>query len=130
MVTDGAGEFRRAFADLFAPHTATAPSRSETNSVAERNIQSLSNCVRALLEQSGLEQLFWPYVARDAALSLNIREDAGGNRLESCDTGRSGRALRRRLDAGCLSCRPYQQAQEGAAAGTCAEAGLLDDRLG
>eukprot|EP00969_Alexandrium_andersonii_P213689 9436243-Alexandrium_andersonii.AAC.1 len=31
MVTDGAGEFRRAFTDLFIPHTTTTPGRSETN---------------------------------------------------------------------------------------------------
>eukprot|EP00969_Alexandrium_andersonii_P123358 5451416-Alexandrium_andersonii.AAC.1 len=56
MTTDGAGEFRRAFADLFIPHTTTAPGRSETNGAADRNIQSVSNCARALLEQSGLER--------------------------------------------------------------------------
>eukprot|EP00969_Alexandrium_andersonii_P144841 6404644-Alexandrium_andersonii.AAC.1 len=31
MITDGAGEFRRAFTDLFIPHTTTTPGRSETN---------------------------------------------------------------------------------------------------
>eukprot|EP00969_Alexandrium_andersonii_P021937 960324-Alexandrium_andersonii.AAC.1 len=66
MVSDGAGEFRRAFTDLFIPHTTTTPGRSETNGVAERNIQNLSNCVRSLLEQSGLEHFFWPYAARAA----------------------------------------------------------------
>eukprot|EP00969_Alexandrium_andersonii_P069425 3062670-Alexandrium_andersonii.AAC.1 len=39
VITDGAGEFRRAFADLFIPHTTTTPSRSETNGVAERSAQ-------------------------------------------------------------------------------------------
>eukprot|EP00969_Alexandrium_andersonii_P105860 4670437-Alexandrium_andersonii.AAC.1 len=37
MITDGAGEFRRAFADLFISHTTTTQGRSETNGVAERN---------------------------------------------------------------------------------------------
>eukprot|EP00969_Alexandrium_andersonii_P368681 15473456-Alexandrium_andersonii.AAC.1 len=39
VIADGAGEFRRAFADLFVPHTTTTPGRSETTGVAERNIQ-------------------------------------------------------------------------------------------
>eukprot|EP00969_Alexandrium_andersonii_P290099 12822358-Alexandrium_andersonii.AAC.1 len=63
MITDGAGEFRRAFTDLFVPHATATPGRSETNGVAGRNIQGLSKCVRAPLEQSGLEQFFWPFVA-------------------------------------------------------------------
>eukprot|EP00969_Alexandrium_andersonii_P332475 14692496-Alexandrium_andersonii.AAC.1 len=56
----------------------TTPGRSETNGVAERNIQNLSNCVRALLEQSGLEHFFWPCAARAAAFALNIRKDDDG----------------------------------------------------
>eukprot|EP00969_Alexandrium_andersonii_P185086 8176514-Alexandrium_andersonii.AAC.1 len=60
------------------PHTTTTPGRSENNGVAERSIQNLSNCVRALLEQSGLEHFFWPYAARAAAFSLNIRQDSDG----------------------------------------------------
>eukprot|EP00969_Alexandrium_andersonii_P300012 13262756-Alexandrium_andersonii.AAC.1 len=78
MATDRVGEFRRVFAYLVSPHTTTAPSRSETNGVAERNIQSLSNCIRAPLGQSGLELFFWPFAARAAAFALNIREDAEG----------------------------------------------------
>eukprot|EP00969_Alexandrium_andersonii_P239414 10569221-Alexandrium_andersonii.AAC.1 len=78
MIADGAGEFRRAFTNLFVPHATTTPGRSETNVVAERSIQSLTNCVRALLEQSGLEHFFWPYAARAAAFSLNIRQASDG----------------------------------------------------
>eukprot|EP00969_Alexandrium_andersonii_P224301 9906206-Alexandrium_andersonii.AAC.1 len=71
--TDGAIEYRRAARDMFLPHSTSAPGRSETNAIAERNVQSLATCVRALLEQSGLEQAFWPYAARAAAHALNTR---------------------------------------------------------
>eukprot|EP00969_Alexandrium_andersonii_P306090 13530884-Alexandrium_andersonii.AAC.1 len=48
VITGGAGEFRRAFADLFIPRATATPGRSETDGVAERNIQSLSNCLGAV----------------------------------------------------------------------------------
>eukprot|EP00969_Alexandrium_andersonii_P350008 15432325-Alexandrium_andersonii.AAC.1 len=54
--TDGAIEYHRVARDMFLPHSASVPGRFETNAIAERNVQSLSTCVRALLEQSGLEQ--------------------------------------------------------------------------
>eukprot|EP00969_Alexandrium_andersonii_P134693 5959053-Alexandrium_andersonii.AAC.1 len=47
---DGAIEYRRAAWDMFLPHSTSVPGRPETNAIAERNVQSLSTCIRALLE--------------------------------------------------------------------------------
>eukprot|EP00969_Alexandrium_andersonii_P184201 8138669-Alexandrium_andersonii.AAC.1 len=48
--TDGAIEHRRMARDMFLPRSTSVPGRSETNAITERNVQSLSTCVRALLE--------------------------------------------------------------------------------
>eukprot|EP00969_Alexandrium_andersonii_P110622 4881653-Alexandrium_andersonii.AAC.1 len=62
---------------------------SETNGAAERSIQSLSKCARALLGQSGLGHFFWPYAAYAAAFSLDIRPGAEGKSAR--ERGRGGR---------------------------------------
>eukprot|EP00969_Alexandrium_andersonii_P071237 3145006-Alexandrium_andersonii.AAC.1 len=49
---DGARENRRAALDLVQPMATSIPGRHETNAIAERTVQSLSACVRVLLEQS------------------------------------------------------------------------------
>eukprot|EP00969_Alexandrium_andersonii_P300193 13271298-Alexandrium_andersonii.AAC.1 len=56
ILTDGAIEYRRMARGMFRPRSTSVPGRSETNAIAERNAPSPSTCVRALLEQSGLEQ--------------------------------------------------------------------------
>eukprot|EP00969_Alexandrium_andersonii_P260555 11519788-Alexandrium_andersonii.AAC.1 len=48
--TDGAIEHRRVARGAFLPRSASAPGRSETDAVAERNAQTLSTRARALLE--------------------------------------------------------------------------------
>eukprot|EP00969_Alexandrium_andersonii_P221951 9802924-Alexandrium_andersonii.AAC.1 len=48
----GARENHRAALDLVQPMATSIPGRHETNAIAERAVQSLSACVRVLLEQS------------------------------------------------------------------------------
>ena len=73
--SDGAQEFRKAMTNLFVPHVTSTPGRHESNAIAERNVQTLSQCVRALLEQSGLEHSYWPLAGRFAAFALNNHKD-------------------------------------------------------
>ena len=75
MYSDGAQEFRRSLTNLFVPHVTSTPGRHETNAIAERTVQTLSTCVRALLEQSGLEHSYWPLAGRFAAFARNNTKD-------------------------------------------------------
>ena len=79
IYSDGASEFAKVARDLFIPHTTSIPGRPEANGIVERSVQSLSACVRALLEQSGPEYHDWPYACRAAALALNTNLDGGGS---------------------------------------------------
>eukprot|EP00969_Alexandrium_andersonii_P196277 8671333-Alexandrium_andersonii.AAC.1 len=71
MYSDGAKEFRKARYDLLIPGDFSVPGRHETNGIAEGCVKKLSRCVRALLEQFGLEHAFWPWAGRAAASRLN-----------------------------------------------------------
>ena len=55
------------------------PGLRETNGIAERNVQSLSACVRALLERSGLEHQYWLCACRAAAFARNANVGGGGS---------------------------------------------------
>eukprot|EP00969_Alexandrium_andersonii_P347119 15346836-Alexandrium_andersonii.AAC.1 len=62
---------------MFIPGDFSVPGRRETNGIAEGCVKKLSRCVRALLEQSGLEHAFWPWAGRTAAFALNQQSGEG-----------------------------------------------------
>eukprot|EP00969_Alexandrium_andersonii_P213815 9441967-Alexandrium_andersonii.AAC.1 len=89
MIADGAGEFRRAFTDLFIPRATTSPGRSETNGVAECNMQSLSFFARFWSNQD-LNTSSGPMLPAQPPSPLTSARMLVESRLGNGGVGRSG----------------------------------------
>ena len=106
IYSDRASGFAKVMRDLFIPHSTSIPGRPETNGIAEGNVQSLSACVRALLEQPGLEHLRWPYACRAAALALNTNVHSGGSYWRKRHQEGTTRVCALRSEQGWPECPP------------------------
>ena len=72
MYTDNAPELVTAIDKLGLQHDTSTPYRSTTNSIAERNIRTVLEGTRTLLEHSGFPVPWWPYAAKCFCFSMNI----------------------------------------------------------
>ena len=62
---------------LAVPHPTATPYRPQSNGEIERDIGITAQGTRVLLNQSGLQHIFWPYAARFHCLARNISKQTG-----------------------------------------------------
>ena len=70
--SDNAGEINQAAREAGWRHAKSTPYRSETNGIVERQIRTVCEGTRSLLEQSGFDEAMWPVAMKYFCHAHNI----------------------------------------------------------
>ena len=78
VYSDGAGELKKACAELNIAHDSTQPANKKQNSVAERANAIVQDGARSLLMSAGLPPQYWVYAVPYFCLCLNAQAGEDG----------------------------------------------------